>query len=108
MIQTNNYGPQHYNKILEEQFNKGWMRPYTENIADYYELQKQIEEVIRATSELGGRKPACLVAAAIRYCSEQRGKPVNQTRISEELGVTEVSIRNNKRYIQKIYSNDFQ
>lgn len=104
----NSYGPRRYEEIINKEFNKGYLRQYSTDIEDYYDLRSEVTRIVDLVREDGGVKPTCLVAGAIRIATEHRNRPVKQDELSKQLRVTEVSIRNNKRRIeQKILLKNF-
>lgn len=104
---TGNYGQKYFQKIIDEQFDDGWLMKYSEDMKDYWNLKYEVEETVHATREWGGRKAECVVAAAIREVSERRGRPVHLQKLADKMGVTEVSIRNNKVNIKKILETTY-
>lgn len=100
-LESMNYGKEHYNKIIENNWNNGWLQKYCKDINEYYELESITIKYVESVRELGGRNPKTIIAASIRIAGEDKGKKILLEDIRKNLGVTEVSIRNGIKHIKK-------
>lgn len=79
---------------------KIWSTPDNPFASDSYYKLCDLAGRIYEASMMGGRKPASVSAAIVYGVSRNKGLGVKQYWIAKYFGVTEVSLRNNLKYLE--------